>query len=99
MKITLKIQSLSDIITNSSSEVFCSINSNNPEIKKQIFDLMKNLFPGSDPDMEPTVDIYDEAIEVWLPYDTTSLTFYEAGIEAVLNERFGKENYIIDYGN
>lgn len=99
MKIILKIQSLSDIITNSSSEVFCSINSNDSEIKKQIFDLMKNLFPGSDPDMEPTVDIYDEAIEVWLPYDTTSLTFYEAGIEAVLNERFGKENYTIDYGN
>lgn len=99
MKIILKIQSLSDIITNSSSEVFCSINSNDPEIKKQIFDLMKNLFPGSDSDMEPTVDIYDEAIEVWLPYNTTSLTFYEAGIEAVLNERFGKENYTIDYGN
>lgn len=99
MKITLKIQSLSDIITNSSSEVFCSITSNDSEIKKQIFDLMKNLFPGSDPDMEPTVDIYDEAIEVWLPYDTTSLTFYEAGIEAILNERFGKENYTIDYGN
>ena len=99
MKIILKIQSLSDIITNSSSEVFCSINSNDPEIKLQIFALMKNLFPGSDSDMEPTVDIYDEAIEVWLPYDTTSFTFYEAGIEAILNERFGKGNYTIDYGN
>ena len=101
MKIILKIQSLSDIITNSSSEVFCSINSNDPEIKLQIFALMKNLFPGSDSDMELTVDIHDEAIEVWLPYytTTTSFTFYEAGIEAILNERFGKGNYTIDYEN
>lgn len=99
MKIILKIQSLSDIITNSSSEVFCSIDSNDPKIKEQIFGLMKNLFPGSDSDMEPTVNIYNEAIEVWLPYDTTLFTFYKAGIEAILNERFGKGNYTIDYEN
>lgn len=102
-KIKIQIQSISDIITNSSSEVFCMINSRDEEIKKRIYEYLKNdLFPGKYSDEEPTVDYWDDEdndeIQIWLPYDhCSSLTFYKAGIEAILNEKFGKNNYTIEY--
>ena len=98
MKIKIKIQSINDIITNSSSEVICRIDSNNEEIKKSIYKLLSDLLPGDDSEVDPTVNIWDDKIVIDVPVDQwNNISFYRAGIEAILNEKFGKENYTIDY--
>ncbi len=98
MKIKIKIQSVNDIITNSSSEVICRIDSNNEEIKKSIYELLSDLLPGDDSEIEPTVNIWDDKIVIDVPVDQwNNISFYQAGIEAILNEKFGKENYTIEY--
>jgi hypothetical protein len=98
MKIKIKIQSISDLITNSSSEVFCRINSNDPEIKRQILGLLEDLIPGDDMELEPVVRVWDDEIVLELPNDYWSArAFYRAGLEAILKEKFGENNYTIDY--
>lgn len=98
MKIKIKIQSISDLITNSSSEVFCRINSNDPEIKKQILGLLEDLIPGDDMELEPVVRVWDDEIVLELPNDYWSArAFYRAGLEAILKEKFGENNYTINY--
>lgn len=96
MKIKFKIQSFSDIITNSSSEVFCKIDSEC--FRKEIYKLLKSLLPGSDSDLEPTVTIFDGAVEVSLPIDMfDQREFFKAGIEAILEKWFNSETYTIEY--
>lgn len=98
MKIKIKIQSINDIITNSSSEVICRIDSNNEEIKKSIYELLSDLLPGDDSEIDPTVGIWDDKIVIDVPVDQwNNISFYRVGIEAILNEKFGKENYTIEY--
>ena len=103
MNIKINIQSISDIITNSSSEVFCTITGKDIE---SILDILSPLF-GGDSDIEPTLSYYeDEDLEegevphicIWMPYgiDRSSM-FYKAGLEAILNQTIGKENYTIEY--
>lgn len=55
------IQSFSDVVTNSSSEIFCTITGNDLD---SIYELLKPLFPSSYgySDMEPTLYM------VLLPY-------------------------------
>lgn len=66
MKYYIGIQSISDIITNSSSEVFCRIGSRT--IPGEIFELFKELFPGTDCDYEVVAHLrnFDEEME-YLP--------------------------------
>lgn len=64
---SIKVQSVSDIITNSSSEVFCRIESDNSlELIKEI---LRPLFaPGDWDDCSPfltEVDLDDEEYEEW----------------------------------
>ena len=51
LKITFKVQSLSDIITNSSSEVFLRIDSKDEKTHNEIYKVMQELFPGNDYEM------------------------------------------------
>lgn len=96
MKLRIKIQSFSDIITNSSSEVFCRISSD--LFQKEILKLLKSLLPGQDSDLEPTVTVFDDAVEVSLPVDMyEQKEFYKAGIEAILEKYFSSEMYEILY--
>ena len=55
LKITFKVQSLSDIITNSSSEVFLRIDSKDEKTHNEIYKVMQELFPGNDYEMSPGV--------------------------------------------
>lgn len=59
-KWTIKIQSISDIITNSSSETFCRIFSK--EHIEEIYDVLKSILPGDDTDYEPVMYL-DEPYE------------------------------------
>ena len=82
MKYYIGIQSISDIITNSSSEVFCRISSRT--ILQEIYELFKDLFPGIDCDYEVVarlVDCDEDELE-YLPEDTAEkLSKYSQFIE------------------
>lgn len=108
MKIDIKIQSISDIITNSSSEVFCRIQSDQ---LIEIFEVLKPLFPNIDSDIGPTIYLEKEYDDDYENEDSTpciiinfpsSFTgyeeFYSEGLTAILDKYFGNENYSIRYG-
>lgn len=69
MKYCINIQSISDIITNSSSETFCRIRSK--EHIEEIYRVLKAVLPGDNNDYEPVVyfDEIDEEDCKWLPND------------------------------
>lgn len=102
--VVIKIQSISDIITNSSSEVFCTITGKDIEA---IADLLRPLFSDSDPELCPFMDFWNEGewdedspaqIQISIPYGYGGVEdFYKAGIEALLDKHFGVNNYSIDY--
>lgn len=65
VKIGIPVQSVSDLITNSSSEVFCRISSENKF--DEIWDLLRPLFNNNDPELYPRiVDKYLEDEKDWL---------------------------------
>lgn len=105
MKIIINIQTISDIITNSSSEVFCTITGKDVEA---IYQMLRPFFPGNDSEFEPTISYYEEGewddensppqVAIWMPYGFDGVTtFYRAGLKAMLDELIGKNNYKIDY--
>lgn len=95
LTITIKVQSISDIITNSSSELFCTITSDNFE--EDIKSLLRRLFKSDNCDLEPSISCYDNAIEVWIPYDYADLSeFFKEGIVAILDKYF-KDMYKINW--
>lgn len=65
--LAIPVQSISDLITNSSSEIFCTITGNDLD---SIYELLKPLFPSSYgySDMEPTLYMEDGVITLWIPY-------------------------------
>lgn len=93
MKVDIKIQSISDIITNSSSEVFCKITGDNID---KIWGILQPLFPGTDSELEPVLRYYEdnewdegvpELIVLDFPYGLESVSeFYKAGLEAILKD-------------
>lgn len=89
----INIQSFSDIVTNSSSEIFCTITGDN---LVEIYELLKPLLPGYDSEMEPTLYMEENAVTLWLPYGEYVVEFYKAGLEAILDKYF-KDNYKIEY--
>lgn len=54
MKVIIPIQSISDLITNSSSELFAIIDANNQEILQNIYQLVYDLFGGDNQELEET---------------------------------------------
>lgn len=89
----INIQSFSDVITNSSSEIFCTISGDD---LVGIYELLEPLLPGYDSEMEPTLHMEENAITLWLPYGDSPTEFYKAGLEAILDKHF-KDNYTIEY--
>lgn len=89
MEIIIKIQSVSDIITNSSSEVFCTITGLDIDFIKE---LIFPLFPNKDSEMGPTVSFDDETncIEINMPYGIEGFEeFLRLGLEAYLDKYLG----------
>ena len=103
MKIKIKIQSASDIITNSSSEVFCTIKGLDLDV---IYEILKPLFPNDDSEMGPTISYWREGewddnseafITIDMPYGLEGVSeFYKEGLEAILDKYFGG-HYNIEY--
>ena len=102
VKVDIKVQSFGDVITNSSSEVFCTIASNRLE---EIVAILEPLFPNKDVEMGPVMHIYDtdegdSCISINVPYDMYGYEeFYRKGLTAILDQYLGAENYTITYEN
>lgn len=106
VKIDIKTQTVSDLITNSSSEVFCRIQSDR---LKEIIEILRPLFPNTDSEMGPTLCYWEEdqwddnspsLITIEFPYGMEGYEeFYKQGLKAVLDQYFGSENYSITYEN
>lgn len=109
----IKIQSVSDIITNSSSEVFCRIESDNHLVK--IADLLCDAISSKysyDPECEPVCRLRykedeweslkgfpEQWVEIEVPYGWTGREFYTIALPAVLDKLVGENNYKIIYEN
>ena len=101
--IQINIQSVSDIITNSSSEVFCTITGKDT---KSIYEVLSPLFNG-DPEYVPFLEYWEEGeynedtpemVQLNIPYSCSGVSkFYKAGMEALLTKYFGEGNYEISY--
>lgn len=92
MKIKLKIQSFSDIITNSSSEIFCTIQGKDNLTVEYLWRILGNQCVIYETDNENEFNVmldYDAF------YDTIPQTWLERGITAIMDEHLGKENYEI----
>lgn len=102
--IDIKIQSFGDIITNSSSEVFCWIHSDR---LNEIVEILNPLFPNKDSEMGPVLHVYEEGywdddstscISIDFPYGMEGYEeFYRRGLTAILDQILGSENYTITY--
>lgn len=106
VKIVIPIQSISDVITNSSSELFCTIFSDTH--LKDIYRFFKKMLRGGDPEYSISIslrrkdedpDYYegypDNWIEMYMPYDySTASELLELGVKAILDNKF-KDYYKI----
>lgn len=102
--VVIKVQSISDIITNSSSEVFCTITGKDT---KSIYEVLSPLFKEGYYDDAPFLDYWEEGeydedspemVQLNLPYSCSGAPeFYKAGMEALLTKYFGEGNYTIEY--
>ena len=85
----MKILSISDVITNSSSEVFCSI-TGEEEVLKEVYDTLDRIF-GWNQELEetPVVDIGNGKVTVDLPFyllrSKGSYEYFREGIQALVN--------------
>lgn len=106
VKIIIPIQSISDVITNSSSELFCTIFSN-----KHLDDIYKFFreyigvgysdeslsiyLKHKDEDDDYYKDYPDDWIEMYIPYDYYNVSdILQVGLKAVLENKF-KDGYKI----
>lgn len=111
MKIIIPIQSISDIVTNSSSEIFCTIFSENHinEIYKLFHEIMGNTY--YDDDLYITLinksdddyyqeDMYKDYPDSWIEINASyslsnAIKILQFGIEAILKDKFGNDFKII----
>ncbi len=84
----MKIISISDLITNSSSEVFCYINGPENEID-EIHDILDNIFGwNQEYEVTPVVDQVNDGLSIDLPHSMTRdenyLAYWEGAIHGLL---------------
>lgn len=98
----MKILSISDIITNSSSEVFCVISHPNTEVLDQIHSDLCDFFDSWKQEYETTLYIedfnpdIDSDFEIEVPYSKSKyLELYETIINKWLKENY--KDYNIEY--
>ena len=112
-KIRIPVQSVSDLITNSSSEVFCRISSEDKF--DEIWDLLRPLFNNADPELYPRiVDRYLEEekeyltveeikalpykwLEIELPYSMSESREFYKAGLEALLSKNFGDNYSVEY--
>ena len=103
--IDIKVQSINNLITNSSSEVFCTITGQDIQA---IYEILKPLFTEWDPELYPYISLYEEnewndgspaLISIHLPYGYSGVEeFYKEGLPAILDKYLGG-HYTIKYAD
>lgn len=93
----MNILSISDVITNSSSEVFCTIHHKDNEVLEEIYEALLHLMSSECYDeYYPSVQHNEGDLEVWMPYHLMDFEeFFRAGLEAILDKHF--KDYTITY--
>ena len=99
IKITIKPHSIVDIITNSSTEIFCSIKSDNfiHEIAEELSKILgrnveENIRDFNDEDITNPIN----QIDFWMEYGSDEddiQSDFRRLIEYVLTEKFGEGNF------
>lgn len=98
--IKLPIQSFSDIITNSSSELFAVVTAEDENVLSTIYTIINRIFGwNQETEITPTVELCDGCVEIELPYSLKEYKlFYKAGFNTLLKELFG-DNFKIEYSD
>lgn len=105
----MNILSISDVITNSSSEVFCTIYHENKDTLREIYEKLSDVistdgYSEDEPVLYDHIDVSSEDEDAYLPeciyidipYSVECVyDFYKAGLEAILDKHF--KDYIINY--
>ena len=105
----MSILSISDVITNSSSEVFCTITHENKDTLREIYNKLSEVISTDgwgeeQPILCNNIDVSSEDEDAYLPnciyidmpYSAEGVyDFYKAGLEAILDKYF--EDYTINY--
>ena len=105
MKIVINIQTISDIITNSSSEVFCTITGKDVEA---IYQMLKPFFPGDDSSSHTfqmfcvKLTVYHHKLLFFLLKVTTYLLFFTSSSQfppsfSFPNNRSSTNNGLISF--
>ena len=95
----MKIISISDVITNSSSEVFCTIRSDDELVLMEIRETLSGLGHSDWGDGGTYLDMDEKCITVDFAYDAWSCgldMLFQPGIEKLLEPWKGR--YTIEYG-
>ena len=95
----MKILSISDLITNSSSEVFCIITPEAKSMVEDIFEVFNNIFGyNQEYEVTPVVSRNSDCVSIDLPYDLSQYAeFFRAGVEKIMDDYF--TNFKIEYPN
>lgn len=92
------VQSISSVITNSSSEVFCQITG---EDLDAINEVLSPIFQGVDDEFEPVMFYNEEEhyINIDIPYGMSKVSqiFMKAGLETVLSEYKCNIDFDVEY--
>ena len=92
----MKIQSISDVITNSSSEIFLTITTDDKELAKEVY---KFLYDALENDKYKDSDMYLKAcdwdldeevpsVEITAPYGFSQISFAEECIKLLIEKNF-----------
>ena len=96
-QLLIPIQSFSNIITNSSSEIFCIIKGDKETILF-INNLLFNLLGKNVYDEEQWEKLPEYSIQISLPYNLWRChTFFEEGLKALLENSEVKNKYKLDF--
>ena len=81
----IKIQSFSDIITNSSSELFCQITGDNLDT---INEILSEIIKGADSEFDPTIYYNGDYIDINIPYGYSEIAikFMKDGLKSILSD-------------
>lgn len=95
----MKILSISDVITNSSSEVFCYITGEKTTLE-EVYKTLDRIF-GYDQECEvtPVVAMSDKQITVDIPYHMGkgAYEYFRGGIESLINDVEDFQNCKIEF--
>lgn len=95
----MKIIGFNDVITNSSSEVFCTIKSDDEEVLRKIKETLGDLGESDWGEGGTYLDMEEKTITVDLPYGVRNCIdiLFRPGMEKLLEPWEGK--YSIEYDN